>query len=106
MRKMLFMFFLACVFILGCTETQMTVECNKILDSKQADECLYNQSTRYNDASKCQEISNMDVKAKCIDQVAINSLDFFPCKNHDRKPFEDACENKVGDARRKARENS
>lgn len=93
------------VFVLGCTGAPPEVDCNKILDTKASQECVMNQSLAKLDASKCDDILDDEVKTQCIDQIAVKVLEYYPCKFQNTRPKQDACESKVGKARREARDN-
>ncbi|MBU0761698.1 MAG: hypothetical protein KKD39_01620 [Candidatus Altiarchaeota archaeon] len=85
----------------GCTKTQgSAVDCSKINDREKADECALNQSIRSLDVGKCDDILNTELQAQCIDEIAVRVGEFYACNAHDKKSLKDACETKVGEARR------
>ena len=87
---------LSCVFIAGCETSQPIVNCDKITNALEADECYMNQSLRRYDASGCESIVNIDRRTECIDNIAAEILDYNVCKSHDRKSNEDKCEAMIG----------
>ncbi len=99
---MKYVFFVLGLLVLsaGCTKKSTVVDCSKILDSKQANLCLYNQSINKADVNGCKEIMDEKLKADCIDKIAIVIGEFYACRSHEKKSLMDACEIKVGDARK------
>jgi hypothetical protein len=92
------------IMVLGCIDLKApTVDCERIIDSKERDECVYNQSIQSFNSNQCTNILNAELRIKCIDEIAQEMLEFYPCRAHDTKPLQDKCELKVGDARRAAR---
>jgi len=93
------------VLVAGCIQlSHPRVDCNKLVDTKQRNECLYNRSIASLDTSSCSNIIGEALRVKCIDEVAVEVLDFYPCKQQDKQYQRDACETKVGEARKVARE--
>ncbi|MBD3388254.1 MAG: hypothetical protein GF416_04170 [Candidatus Altiarchaeales archaeon] len=79
------------------------IDCETITDRAAYEDCLYNKSVYDLNAVGCRDIMDADRRAQCIDEVSIAVLDYFPCRQHDRMSQRDACEAKVGEARRAAR---
>ncbi len=94
------------LLVSGCEhyERAEDVNCDLIEDKDVADECMYNKSTAASNAALCRDIFDEDLRKKCINDVAISLLDFWPCRQHDRRPDRDRCELLVGDARKAARD--
>lgn len=96
--NMRFVVFLSFTLIAGCMQQVEQVDCNRIEDRQESSLCFMNQSLRRLDASICDNILDMEMRAQCIDSIAIELLDYNACGIHDRRPFQDRCENKVGEA--------
>ena len=93
------------VLTAGCVKlTPDKVDCDRLVDIEQRNECLYNQSVNNLDTSTCGNIMGMEMRVNCVDDIAVKLLDYYPCRQLDKAIQRDACEAKVSDARRIARE--
>ena len=106
MRVLFFLFVgLAVVAVSGCEHYAQPgkVDCSKIVDKHENDVCLYNKSVFDLNSMTCRDIMDTELRGKCIDEIAVRLLDFYPCRQHDKMAKKDACESLVGDARRATR---
>jgi len=96
---------LAVLFVTGCSlKPTPEVPCDTYDTASQRNECQFNLSVRKLDASGCTDILNDKMRQDCIDEIAIRVLDIYPCRMQDKMVKRDACENKVSEAKRKAKE--
>jgi hypothetical protein len=96
---------LAVVSVTGCDyyarPEDVDCEAEYSNDSVQRERCYYNKSQVTYNALMCREnINDAKLRSDCIDDVAVALGEFLPCQQHDRPSKRDACEAKVGDARR------
>ena len=92
------------ILFCGCFgDVEEIIDCSEKPLGKERDQCYYNQSVEGLDLSSCDEIKDLDLKAKCIDEISVTLLDFYPCKMHDKRSNRDKCEDKVGEARKAQR---
>jgi hypothetical protein len=96
----------AIALVCGCAEPDpnLSRDCNKITNVYDMNVCFYNKSVSKLSSAACTDIMNETMKAECISQVAVRLLDYMPCKQQDKAAKKDACEARVSDARKKARE--
>lgn len=86
---------LSIVFVAGCAKSEPEVDCNR-LARIEADECFFNKSISKFDSGQCGNIIDLEMKTKCINNMAFELLDYNICKQHDRKSNEDKCEAEIG----------
>ena len=102
--RLILLLSLAAVIISGCVKlTATAVDCDKLLDLGDRNECIFNKSINKLDTVSCTNIMNDTMKGDCINQIAIIMLDNYPCRQHDRMSRRDECERKVSEAKRKAK---
>jgi hypothetical protein len=92
----------------GCAsqDSALSIDCKKVKASADRDMCYYNQSIAKTMALSCEDINNENLKTKCVDTIAVNLQDYYTCNRHDQVYKRDACEAKVSEVRRKAREDA
>jgi hypothetical protein len=94
----------AMMFICGCAgNSQLQMDCAKELKPAIKDQCYYNRSVIKSESPMCLDIKNEKMRSDCINEVAVQVLDYMACKQHDKVPARDKCENLVSDARHKAK---
>ena len=90
--------------VAGCDHYQKPedIDCTLILDRDKNMECVYNKSILTGNAGLCRDIMNEKMRDECIDEVAVSLLDHYSCRQHDRMKKRDACQAKVGEAKKRA----
>jgi len=87
----------------GCLRRQAQPKdyrCGEMTRPDERSRCLYNQSFELSNPSFCKNIPDSDIKARCIDDIAVKLKDEYSCIQHDRLPLREECERKVALAKR------
>ena len=90
--------------MMGCTETEEEIDCNRIIERDQKIECMYNESISNYNAVSCKDIPDRKTETKCINEIAVIMTDEYPCYQHTRLSDREHCERLVGDEKRRLRE--